>query len=151
MEIPVAIRRRRTPLCLYLKQALSSPQVITWKSGASGAGRSARTDLTVAEASDNFHAYAAGGHRHAPEMTHQISKMGQEALVTFVPQLLPMIRGIEVTAYVSTSISVSAARELFRSRYQDEPSVEVAAETGIRNALGSRIKSLRDRSVPTAT
>ncbi|MGB0225966.1 MAG: N-acetyl-gamma-glutamyl-phosphate reductase [Litorivicinaceae bacterium] len=107
---------------------LSSPQVIIdGKSGASGAGRSARTDLIVAEASDNFHAYAAAGHRHAPEMTHQISKMGQEVLVTFVPHLLPMIRGIEVTAYVSTSLSLDDARELFRSRYRDEPSVGVAA------------------------
>ncbi|MAW25106.1 MAG: N-acetyl-gamma-glutamyl-phosphate reductase [Gammaproteobacteria bacterium] len=108
---------------------LSSPQVIIdGKSGASGAGRSARTDLIVAEASDNFHAYAAGGHRHAPEMIHQISKMGQEVLVTFVPHLLPMIRGIEVTAYVSTSLSLPDARELFRSRYRDEPSVGVAAD-----------------------
>ena len=108
---------------------LSAPQVIIdGKSGASGAGRSARKDLIVAEASDNFHAYAAGGHRHAPEMTHQISKMGQEVLVTFVPHLLPMIRGIEVTAYVSTLLSLADARELFRFRYQDEPSVGVAAD-----------------------
>ncbi len=108
--------------------ALSDANVIIdGKSGASGAGRSARTDLIVAEASDNFHAYAAGGHRHAPEMTHQISKMGQDVSVTFVPHLLPMIRGIEVTAYVSTSLSVTEAREVFVSRYRNEPLVSVVS------------------------
>jgi N-acetyl-gamma-glutamyl-phosphate reductase len=108
---------------------LSGSQVIVdGKSGASGAGRSARTDLIVAEASDNFHAYAAGGHRHAPEMTHQISKMGQDVAVTFVPHLLPMIRGIEVTAYVSTSLSLAEAREIFVSRYQNEPLVSVVSD-----------------------
>ena len=48
--------------------------------------------------------------------------------MTFVPHLLPMIRGIEVTAYVSTLLSLPDARELFRSRYQDEPSVGIAAD-----------------------
>ena len=40
------------------------------------------------------------------QMTHQISQMGQDVSVTFVPHLLPMIRGIEVTVYVSTSLSL---------------------------------------------
>ena len=106
----------------------SSHVIVDGKSGASGAGRSARADLILAEASDNFHAYTAGGHRHAPEMAHQISKMGQEVSVTFVPHLLPTIRGIEVTAYVSTSLSVSEARDLFVSRYKDEPMVSVVSE-----------------------
>lgn len=101
--------------------------IVDGKSGASGAGRSARTDLIVAEASDNFHAYAAGGHRHAPEMAHQLSKMGQEVTITFVPHLLPMIRGIEVTAYVSTSLPLDEARALFEKRYQDEPLVSLAS------------------------
>ena len=106
--------------------ALTNPHVIVdGKSGASGAGRLARTDLIVAEASDNFHAYAVEGHRHAPEMVHQISKMGQDIIVTFVPHLLPMIRGIEVTAYVSTSLSLGEAKSLFTRRYENEPLVSI--------------------------
>lgn len=98
------------------------------KSGASGAGRSARTDLIVAEASDNFHAYAAGGHRHGPEIAHQLSQIsGQPAEVTFVPHLLPMIRGIEITAYASTSMTLEEARALYVARYADEPLVDVAS------------------------
>jgi N-acetyl-gamma-glutamyl-phosphate reductase len=101
--------------------------VVDGKSGASGAGRSARTDLIVAEASDNFHAYGASGHRHGPEMAHQISKMGQNVSVTFVPHLLPMIRGIEVTAYVSTSLSIEDALDLYLKRYDHEPCVTVVS------------------------
>ena len=106
--------------------ALSNPHVIVdGKSGTSGAGRLARADLILAEASDNFHAYAVEGHRHAPEMAHQISKMGQDIIVTFVPHLLPMIRGIEVTAYVSTSLALDEAKSLFKKRYANEPLVSL--------------------------
>lgn len=100
--------------------------ILDGKSGASGAGRSARTDLIVAEASDNFHAYAADGHRHGPEIAHQLTQIsGSPATVTFVPHLLPMIRGIEITAYASTSLSLAEARSLYEARYADEPLVSV--------------------------
>ena len=101
---PTATALALMPL-VEAKALRESHVIVDGKSGASGAGRSARSDLIVAEASDNFHAYAAEGHRHEPEMAHQISQMGQDVSVTFVPHLLPMIRGIEVTVYVSTSLS----------------------------------------------
>lgn len=105
--------------------------ILDGKSGASGAGRNARTDLIVAEASDNFHAYAAGGHRHGPEIAHQLSRIADQSIdVTFVPHLLPMIRGIEVTAYVSTSLTVKEARALYNDRYHNEPLVHLADQSG---------------------
>jgi N-acetyl-gamma-glutamyl-phosphate reductase, common form len=106
---------------------LSDTQVILdGKSGASGAGRNARTDLIVAEASDNFHAYGADGHRHGPEIADQLTHIaGQSIEVTFVPHLLPMIRGIEVTAYVSTSMPIEEVRDLYQTRYASEPLVSV--------------------------
>ena len=106
---------------------LSDTQVILdGKSGASGAGRNARTDLIVAEASDNFHAYGADGHRHGPEIADQLTHIaGQSIDVTFVPHLLPMIRGIEVTAYVSTSMPIEEVRDLYQTRYASEPLVSV--------------------------
>jgi len=106
---------------------LSDTQVILdGKSGASGAGRNARTDLIVAEASDNFHAYGADGHRHGPEIADQLTHIaGQSIEVTFVPHLLPMIRGIEVTAYVSTSMPIEEVRDLYQTRYASEPLISV--------------------------
>ena len=123
---PTATALALMPL-VEAKALRESHVIVDGKSGASGAGRSARSDLIVAEASDNFHAYAAEGHRHEPEMAYQISQMGQDVSVTFVPHLLPMIRGIEVTVYVSTSLSIDDARQLFQSRYDGEPLVSLAA------------------------
>lgn len=116
-------------LPLVEAQAVSLEHIILdGKSGASGAGRAARTDLIVAEASDNFHAYAASGHRHGPEIAHQLSRIaGQPVAITFVPHLLPMIRGIEVTAYVTTSLSLAEATALYHARYDSEPLISVAA------------------------
>ena len=125
---PTATALALMPL-VEAKALRESNVIVDGKSGASGAGRSARADLIVAEASDNFHAYAAEGHRHEPEMAHQISKMGQDVSVTFVPHLLPMIRGIEVTVYVSTLLSGDDARQLFQERYSEEPLVSLA-DTG---------------------
>ena len=59
-------------------------------------------------------------------MAHQISQMGQEVSVTFVPHLLPMIRGIEVTVYVSASLGIDDARRVFEARYDSEPFVSLA-------------------------
>ncbi|MDB4022379.1 N-acetyl-gamma-glutamyl-phosphate reductase [Litorivicinus sp.] len=100
--------------------------ILDGKSGASGAGRNPRTDLIVAEASDNFHAYAASGHRHGPEIEYQLSQLaGRSVSVTFVPHLLPMIRGIEITAYIKTPLSLEDALTLYRQRYADEPLISV--------------------------
>lgn len=117
------------PLAPLLKAGLLGPNLIVdAKSGASGAGRSARTDLIVAEASDNFHAYGADGHRHGPEIAHQLSRYaGQAVEVTFVPHLLPMIRGIEVTIYASINAggSIEDVRQVLQAAYANEPLVGI--------------------------
>lgn len=71
------------------------------KSGISGAGRKADISLNCAEFSDNFKAYGVSGHRHEPEMIQQLSLFaGAKVPLTFIPHLLPNIRGIFSTIYV---------------------------------------------------
>ncbi len=70
------------------------------KSGATGAGRSARVANLLAETSDSFKAYAVAGHRHLPEIEQGLSALCDTQLrLTFTPHLLPMIRGIHSTLY----------------------------------------------------
>lgn len=70
------------------------------KSGVSGAGRGANVGTLYAEVAEDFHAYAASGHRHQPEIAQTLSYIsGKQHGLTFVPHLLPMIRGIEATLY----------------------------------------------------
>ena len=70
------------------------------KSGVSGAGRKAEVGSLMAEASDNFKAYSVKGHRHLPETVQGLQAIsGRPIGLTFVPHLVPMIRGIHSTIY----------------------------------------------------
>lgn len=76
------------------------------KSGVSGAGRKAEVAMLMAEASDNFKAYSVKGHRHLPETTQGLQAIipqgsGRKVALTFVPHLVPMIRGIHSTLYAT--------------------------------------------------
>jgi len=69
-------------------------------SGVSGAGRKAEVSALLAEASDNFKSYGVKGHRHLPETTQGLEAIaGRPIGLTFIPHLLPMIRGIHSTLY----------------------------------------------------
>lgn len=94
-------------------------------SGVSGAGRQAHIDNLVSEASDNFKAYAVEGHRHLPEIEQGLSDIAGEAIrLTFVPHLLPMIRGIHATLYARLTAEVDL-QALYEEHYCDEAFVDV--------------------------
>ncbi|MCL6557046.1 MAG: N-acetyl-gamma-glutamyl-phosphate reductase [Burkholderiales bacterium] len=95
------------------------------KSGVSGAGRKAEVHTLLAEAADNFKAYAVPGHRHLPEIRQGLAQIaGCEVGLTFVPHLTPMIRGIHATLYARLTREVDL-QALFESRYRQEPFVDV--------------------------
>ncbi|MFB1035630.1 MAG: N-acetyl-gamma-glutamyl-phosphate reductase [Sinobacterium sp.] len=95
-------------------------------SGVSGAGRQASVANLLSEASDNFKAYGVAGHRHLPEIEQGLVDIAKEPVsLTFVPHLLPMIRGIHSTLYATvTDVSVDL-QQLFERRYANEPFVDV--------------------------
>lgn len=100
------------------------------KSGTSGAGRKAATGLLMAEVGESFKAYAAGGHRHAPEIALNLRRFaGASVGLTFVPHLVPMIRGIEATLYARAAAApgpdAAELEALFGHRYSAEPFVDV--------------------------
>jgi N-acetyl-gamma-glutamyl-phosphate reductase len=98
------------------------------KSGVSGAGRKAEMDLLFAEASDNFKAYAVAGHRHHPEIMESLASLekasGRSLGLTFVPHLVPMVRGILATVYARITKEADF-QALFEKRYAKEPFVDV--------------------------
>ena len=98
------------------------------KSGVSGAGRKAEVDLLFAETSDNFKAYAVRGHRHHPEILESLSTLeavSQRKIgLTFVPHLVPMVRGILATAYARIERDTDF-QALYEKRYAKEPFVDV--------------------------
>src|SRR5690606_1299088 len=90
-----------------LENNLVDPQrlVANAASGASGAGRQGKIDNLLTEISDSFKAYAVAGHRHLPEIEQGLRDIQPAgvapASLTFVPHLLPMIRGIHATLYAT--------------------------------------------------
>ncbi len=95
------------------------------KSGVSGAGRGANTAMLMGEVGESFKAYAVSGHRHLPEISQNLAAAAGEAVgLTFVPHLLPMIRGIHATLYARVGADVDL-QALYERRYVDEPFVDV--------------------------
>jgi len=99
------------------------------KSGVTGAGRGANVANLFSEVADSFKAYAVAGHRHHPEISQNLSNAaGREVGLTFVPHLLPLLRGIHATLYANlldASLDLNDVQDLFESTYIDEPFVDV--------------------------
>ncbi len=95
-------------------------------SGATGAGKQASVATLLTEISDSFKAYAAGGHRHLPEIEQGLADIAGSAVkLTFVPHLLPINRGIHTTIYANLTDSSVDLQQLFEQRFADEPFVDV--------------------------
>lgn len=87
-----------------LKAGLIDPKsiIIDAKSGTSGAGRGAKVDNLYCEVNESIKAYGVTNHRHTPEIEEQLSYIaGKEVLINFTPHLVPMNRGILITAYAN--------------------------------------------------
>lgn len=102
--------------------------IIDAKSGVSGAGRSARTANLYSEVNENFKAYGVGGHRHTPEIEQLLSEAAGEALIlSFTPHLVPMTRGILITAYADLKggADENALKAAWQEQYEGEPFVHI--------------------------
>ncbi len=93
-----------------LKEGLIDPStvIIDAKSGTSGAGRGAKVDNLFCEVNENIKAYGVASHRHTPEIEQELSlAAGEPMTISFTPHLVPMQRGILVTAYASLKKEVT--------------------------------------------
>ena len=95
-----------TTLSIYpmLKEGLIDPStiIVDAKSGTSGAGRGAKVDNFFCEVNESIKAYGVANHRHTPEIEEQLGyAAGEPVLINFTPHLVPMNRGILITAYAS--------------------------------------------------
>jgi N-acetyl-gamma-glutamyl-phosphate reductase len=101
--------------------------IIDAKSGVSGAGRAATQAVHYNECNESIKAYGLATHRHTPEIEQQLSKYAPGTTITFTPHLVPMNRGILVTAYGSLKnpMTTAQALDVFEKQYADEPFVRV--------------------------
>ena len=99
------------------------------KSGVSGAGRAANVPSLFSEAGENFKAYNVNAHRHWPEIKQELELVtSHDVNFVFTPHLVPMVRGIFATLYVTKSNVPIDLTEHYQKRYKDEPFVQVLEE-----------------------
>ncbi|MCL2281112.1 MAG: N-acetyl-gamma-glutamyl-phosphate reductase [Dehalococcoidia bacterium] len=113
---------------------IGSHVIIDSKSGVSGAGRTLNMGTHYCEVNEDINAYALEGHRHLPEIEQELAYLmrGVRPVVTFVPHLVPMTRGILTTIYAPLSGHTENSKTgdanikaLFKDFYKDEPFVRV--------------------------
>ena len=94
--------------------------IIDAKSGTSGAGRGAKVQNLYCEVNESIKAYGVASHRHTPEIEEQLGyASSSKVLLNFTPHLIPMNRGILITAYAKLKEGVSEeevkkAREILK-------------------------------------
>jgi len=101
------------------------------KTGVSGGGRSPSLGFHYPEVEGGVRPYGLPKHRHNPEMDQELSlAAGEKVSITFVPHLIPMIRGILATCYATLrpKVSAEAVAETYRKAYAKEPFVRLCPE-----------------------
>ena len=126
---------------------IAGPLVIDALSGVSGAGRKEEDRLLFGSVANNVGAYGGVDHRHVSEIERGLSAFsGADMRVSFTPHLVPMARGLLVTARapLTGSLTDPQALEVLSARYVGEPFVHVsqtwpstAAVLGTNNAVVS--------------
>jgi N-acetyl-gamma-glutamyl-phosphate reductase len=126
---PTSMQLGYAPLLAQARALVDEGHLIAdCKSGVSGAGRKAEIGNLLAEASDNFKAYAVKGHRHLPETVQGLEAIARRPIgLTFVPHLLPMIRGIHSTLYarILPGAMDTDFQMLYETHYAQEPFIDV--------------------------
>ncbi|MFO7563950.1 MAG: Asd/ArgC dimerization domain-containing protein [Enhygromyxa sp.] len=89
-------------------------------SGASGAGKGLADRLHFCNLAGNSFPYKVGEHRHVPEIEHHLG-----APISFVTQLLPIVRGMLVTSFVRPRVEPEQLRAALLERYAEHPYVSV--------------------------
>ncbi len=113
-----------------VKEGLIDPKsiIVDAKSGTTGAGRGARVANLFCEVNENIKAYGVTTHRHTPEIEEQLSYAADEdVVINFTPHLVPMQRGILVTAYANLTkdVTYDEVKAIYDKYYKDEKFIRV--------------------------
>jgi N-acetyl-gamma-glutamyl-phosphate reductase len=104
--------------------------VVVAASGTTGAGRSAKINLSASEIMNSMSSYKFGGvHQHTPEIEESLQDLSSNKVkLSFNPMLAPMPRGILATVTMKSNLGENQAREMYSSFYAEEPFVHLLDE-----------------------
>ena len=150
---PTSIQLGFIPL---LEKQLIDPNflIASSASGVSGAGKQSHSNFSFAEMSDNFKAYSVAGHRHLPEIEQGLNEISAKPVnLTFVPHLLPIIRGIHSTLYCKPYDMDFDFHSLYKQRYADESFINILPEGSYpetKTVKGTNFCEISIQAIPTS-
>jgi N-acetyl-gamma-glutamyl-phosphate reductase len=102
------------------------------KSGVSGAGKKLSNTTHFVKDNENFFAYNPIKHRHSIEIEEKTSLN-----VTFIPQLLPITRGMQISIYAKLKKDIEPV-ELLKKTYKNEKFIRISTNpVEIKNVVGT--------------
>jgi N-acetyl-gamma-glutamyl-phosphate reductase len=121
-----AVALALAPLATFKDLDLTDVVVVA-ASGTTGAGRSAKVNLSASEIMNSLTSYKFGGvHQHTPEIEESIALIAERNVkISFTPILAPMPRGILATITLRCELPYEVARESFVGTYANERFVSV--------------------------
>ncbi|MDR1284691.1 MAG: N-acetyl-gamma-glutamyl-phosphate reductase [Campylobacteraceae bacterium] len=105
----------------------NTPIFIDAKSGVSGRGKKITYSEHFVHVNENFISYNALNHRHEPEITEILNKSGIKNDIYFVPHLLPITRGMLISAYIQLKEPINA-KNILTEFYKNEKFVRIRDE-----------------------
>jgi N-acetyl-gamma-glutamyl-phosphate reductase len=126
-----------------LAAGLAEPTVVRvdGKTGVSGAGRAALESTSFGATEDSIRPYRVPAHQHTPEIERGIElATGQSVRALFVPHLVPAVRGVVTTSYLSAAPGATTEQltDCLAAAYDDEPFVRVLAPGEMADAKRTR-------------
>lgn len=134
-----------------LKSGLVEQDVIVdAKSGTSGAGMVPTARTHHSTCGESIIPYSVGSHRHTPEVEMAVDRFaGSHMSVTFVPQLVPIVRGIISSCYFRPKGDVTQEEidDVYRGQYGGERFVHYVKDPSIRAVVGSNHAQVASRLI----
>jgi len=126
-----------------LASGLAEPSVVRvdGKTGVSGAGRAALESTSFGATEDSIRPYRLPAHQHTPEIERGIElATGRRVRALFVPHLVPAVRGVVTTSYLSATPGVTTEQltDCLAAAYDGEPFVRVLASGAMADAKRTR-------------
>ena len=124
--------------------------VIDSKSGVTGAGRGLSDNTHYPNTNEAFAPYKVANHRHTPEIEQNLTKLANnKKVVTFVPHLLPVNRGIVSTMYVTLAkeVSLSEIYDMYVDFYKNEQFIRVLPLGDVANLRNVKYSNYCDISL----
>jgi len=95
--------------------------------GSTGAGQSLQSTSHFSWRSNNIQAYKSLNHQHVDEINQSLTQLQQNSVtVNFIPWRGDFARGIFVTSYCESNLSLEEANDLYKTFYKTHPFVHVS-------------------------